>query len=86
MPTTVVPARMFARSFFWNSQAVRKRRVVSVLLIRALLDEPRYSIADPRDRPAAPPRHTPPKPKATSGKPGRPRARCFTWNDPKTIR
>ena len=51
------PARMFARSFYYNSRAQRRLRVVALPLIRALIEPGgRYSTSDPRRAPSpAPP-------------------------------
>ena len=47
MPTAV-PARMYVRSFFWNSQGQDRHRVVSVTLVTALVEpDSRYSLHDP---------------------------------------
>jgi hypothetical protein len=68
---------MFARSFTYNGQGQRRRRVVSVPLIRALLDQPRYSLHDPRIAPPATPRPAPKPKRETTGKQGRPRGAMF---------
>jgi len=75
MPMTAVPARMYVRSLFWNSQAQDRHRVVSVPLVTALVEpDSRYSLHDPRDPPPAPPKPPAlPKSPPSRGKPGRPR-------------
>jgi hypothetical protein len=65
---------MFARVPYFNGQGKRRLRVVTVPLISALIEPgSRYSIADPRLAPPAPPRRTPKPPPSSSHRVGRPR-------------
>ena len=74
MPSAV-PARMYLRSFYFDTQAQRPRRIVALPLVLALLEPGlRYSLDDPRIVPPAPSRRAPLKPPPSSShRPGRPR-------------
>ena len=72
MPSAA-PTRMYARQSYFNSQTERRVHIISVPLITALLDQPRYSIADPRLAPPAPPRPAPAPKRETTGRAGRPK-------------
>jgi len=68
MPSAV-PARMYLRSFYFDTQAQRRRRVVALPLVLALVEPgSRYSLNDPRIEPSPPPpsRRSRPKPPASS--------------------
>jgi len=67
MPSAV-PARMYLRSFYFDTQAQRRRRVVALLLLALVEPGSRYSLNDPRIEPSPPPpsRRSRPKPPASS--------------------
>ena len=83
MPSAV-PARMYVRAFYYNGQAQRRLRVVSLPLF-ARSSSRRYSLDDPRIPPPAPSK---PAPQAAAiVEPSREdRAERFTWNARKAIR
>ena len=66
-------AFMFARVVTIGADAPARRQIIRVPLITALLDEPRYSIRDPRDPVPVAPKPPAKPPRRSSGLPGRPR-------------